>query len=67
MISTGRRPRRSLSDPTVSRAPSSPTTYTAKTTVTMVSEKSQRSRYSGQSGDGPLAVAIITTVASVSR
>ena len=45
--STGRRPRWSLSDPTVSRAPINPATYTAKTTVSIVTEKPHRSRYSG--------------------
>jgi 4-carboxymuconolactone decarboxylase len=45
--STGRRPRWSLSDPTVSRAPTNPATYTAKTTVSIVTEKPHRSRYSG--------------------
>jgi hypothetical protein len=46
-ISTGRRPRWSLSDPAVSRAPSNPATYTAKTTVRTVTEKTQRRRYRG--------------------
>jgi hypothetical protein len=45
--STGRRPRWSLSDPTVSRAPTNPATYTAKTTVRIVTEKPHRCRYSG--------------------
>jgi len=45
--STGRRPRWSLSDPTVRSAPTKPTTYTAKTTVRIVTEKPHRCRYSG--------------------
>lgn len=45
--STGRRPRWSLSEPTVSRAPTNPATYTAKTTVRTVTEKPHRCRYSG--------------------
>ncbi|WUV30214.1 hypothetical protein OG318_02390 [Streptomyces sp. NBC_01483] len=45
--SSGRRPRWSLSDPTVSNAPSRPTTYTAKITVSIVTDRPQRSWYSG--------------------
>jgi hypothetical protein len=61
---TGRRPRWSLSDPSVISAARSPRMYTAKITVSMVTEKSQRSRYSGQIGDGALPVAVMVRTAA---